>query len=157
MPKTVIVGTETFEIPLQNENPGYGEELSDFFVAVADALSTVQKPNDIVQTSANIANNVSVFTSIPGFSFDTSEVRAISSRFLISRSTATPAQVLSEDGFIEGHFNGTAWTISVRSNGSAGVEFNITPSGQIQYKSSDLVGSSYQGEIQFEAKVFNQI
>jgi hypothetical protein len=157
MPKTVIVGTETFEIPLENENPGYGEELTDFFVAVADALSTVQKPNDIIQTSANIANNISTFTSIPGFSFDTSEVRAISSRFIVIRSTVSPSQVLSEDGFIEGHFDGANWTISVRSNENAGIEFSITPAGQIQYKSSNLVGSSYQGEIQFEAKVFNQI
>ena len=157
MPKTVIVGTESFDLPLTGENPDYSEQLTDFFVAVSDALSTVLKPNDIIQTSANIANNISAFTSIPGFSFDTSEVRAISSRFLISRSTVSPAQVLSEDGFIEGHFDGATWTISVRSNEDAGVEFTITPAGQIQYKSSNLVGSSYQGEIQFEAKVFNQI
>jgi hypothetical protein len=157
MPKTVIVGTETFEIPLENENPGYGSELTDFFVAVADALSSVQKPNDIIQTSANIANNVTTFTAIPGFSFNTSEVRAISAQFLITRSVSVPAFSVTESGFIEGNFDGTDWTISVRSNGSSGVEFNINPAGQIQYKSSDITGSSYQGEIQFEAKVFNQI
>lgn len=156
MSKTVIVGTEEFQIPEVGENPGYGEQLSDFFVAVADALSSVQKPNDIIQTSANIANNVSVATNIPGYSFDTSEVRAISSQFLITRSTDTPAVTITESGYIEGNFDGTNWNISIRSNGNSGVDLSITPAGQIQYTSTDLAGAGYVGSIIFEAKVFNQ-
>ena len=157
MSKTVIVGTEEYQVPVEGENPGYGSDLTDFFVAVADALSTVQRPNDIIQTSANIANNVTSFTNIPGFSFDTSEVRSINSKFLITRSTDVPATTLCEDGYIEGNYDGSNWTIAIRSNNNSGVEFNITPAGQVQYKSTELLGSNYSGEIQFEAKVFNKL
>jgi hypothetical protein len=157
MSKILIVGTTEYEFPTEGENPSWGEQVSDWAEAVTEALSTVQKPNDIIQTSANIANNVSVFTAIPGFSFDTSEVRAVSAQFLITRSVTVPSFSVTESGFIEGNFDGTDWTISVRSNGNSGVEFNITPAGQLQYKSSDITGSSYSGEIQFEAKVFNSL
>lgn len=158
MSKTVIVGTEEFEIPLEGENPGYGEQLSDFFVAVADALQNVQQPNDILSTAANIANNVSSPANIPGFSFDTAEVQSINSEFLIKRTTDTPAQVLIESGFVEGNFDGTNWSISIRTTGGySGVDLSITPSGQIQYVSTDLIGSNYVGQITFRAKVFNEI
>jgi uncharacterized protein YjbI with pentapeptide repeats len=158
MSKTVIVGTEEFEIPLEGENPGYGEQLSDFFVAVADALQNVQQPNDILSTAANIANNVTTPTNIPGFSFDTAEVQSINSEFLIKRTTDVPAQVLTESGFVEGNFDGTNWSISIRTTGGySGVDLSITPSGQIQYVSTDLTGSNYAGQITFRAKVFNEI
>lgn len=157
MPKTVIVGTETFEIPLENENPGYGEELSDFFVAVADALSSVQQPNDILVTAANIANNVSSPSNIPGFSFNTAEVQSVNCEYLIKRTTDVPAQVLIESGFVEGNFDGTQWAISIRATGDSGILLTITPAGQIQYTSSNLSGSNYAGQITFKARVFNEV
>lgn len=157
MPKTVIVGTETFEIPLENENPGYGSELTDFFVAVSDALSSVQQPNDLLTTAANIANNVTSATNIPGFSFNTAEVQSINCEYLVKRTTDVPAQVLIESGFIEGNFNGTQWGISIRSTGDAGILLSITPAGQIQYTSSNLSGSNYAGQITFKARVFNEV
>lgn len=155
MPKTLTVGTDQFEFPLEGENSGYGESITDWAEAVTDALSTVQQPNDVLRTTSTISNNQTSFTNIPSFSFDTSEVRAINSEFLVTRSTTSPAVTVVESGFIEGNFDGSNWSISVRSVGDAGVEFNITSGGQVQYKSSDLAGSGYVGEIIFRAKVFN--
>jgi hypothetical protein len=156
MPKTVIVGTEEFELPLQGENPDYGEELTDFFTSIADALTTVQQPNDILRSTAAINNNVTVPAIIPGFSYDTSEVRSINAEFIVKRTTTSPANNLVESGFIEGNYTGSEWQIAIRSIGSAGVEFSINPSGQIEYTSSDLVGSNYTGSIIFRSKVFNE-
>jgi hypothetical protein len=156
MPKTLRVGTDEFDIPLQGESPDYGEQLSDYFEAVAGALTQVQQPNDILRTTAAISNNQTTFTSITGFQFDTTEVRSINSDFLIKRTTVSPANNLVESGTVRGNFNGSSWSITIESEGNAGVEFNITDAGQLQYKSTSLVGSSYEGLILFRAKVFNE-
>jgi len=155
MPKILRVGVQDFEIPLQGENPDYGESLTDFFESVSEALETVQQPNDVLRTSASILNNQTTFTSVPGFSFDVSEVKSINAEFFITRTTVSPANNLTENGVIEGNFDGTAWSITVRSIGDAGVDFEITSGGQIQYKSTNLVGTSYAGSLIFRAKVFN--
>jgi hypothetical protein len=157
MSKTLIIGTEEFQFPLQGENPDYGEQITDWATAVTEALATVQQPNDVLTTAANIANNITVPTNIPGFSFDTAEVQSINCEYIIRRTTTSPAQVIQESGFIEGNFDGSDWAIAIRSTGDAQTSLSITPSGQVQYVSSDLVGANYQGQITFKAKVFNEV
>jgi hypothetical protein len=156
MAKIVTIGTETFEIPQVGSNPDYGSELTDFFVAIADALANVQEPNDILKTTANIANNITVPTNIPAFSFDTSEVVSINAEYIVKRTTTTPPENLTESGIIRGNFDGSNWTITIESEGNSGILFSITPGGQIQYTSSNMIGASYSGEIIFKAKVFNE-
>lgn len=156
MAKIVTIGTETFEIPQVGANPDYGSELTDFFVAIADSLANVQGRNDILRTSANIANNVSVPTNIPAFSFDTSEVVSITAQYIVRRTTTTPASVLQESGVIEGNYDGSQWKIVRSFIGDAEITLDITPSGQIQYTSSNLTNAGYSGEIIFSAKVFNE-
>jgi hypothetical protein len=156
MPKILIVGDEEFEFPQQGENADYGEQITDWATAVSDALSTVQQPNDVLTTTASINNNQSAFTNIPGFSFNTAEVISINAEYIVNRSTSSPAAKFTESGKIEGNFDGSAWTISHSADGEAGIEFDITNSGQIQYKTDDKTGSGYLGSIIFKAKVFNQ-
>lgn len=157
MPKKLQVGTDLFDIPLQGESPDYGESLSDFFEAVADSLTNVQQPNDLLRTTAPINNNQTTFASIAGFQFDTTEVRSINSDFLIKRTTVSPANNLVESGTIKGNFDGSTWSFTVEcERGNAGVEFNITDAGTVQYKSTNLAGTSYEGVILFRAKVFNE-
>lgn len=155
MPKVLIVGTEEFEFPVQGENPSYAEQITDWAEAVTNALGTVQQPNDILTTTASVLNNQPSFTNIPAFIFDSSEVISINAEFIITRTTTAPVNNLVESGFIQGNFNGSEWTFTVESINNAGIEFNITPSGQLQYKSTDLAGSSYAGTILFRGKVFN--
>jgi hypothetical protein len=156
MPKTLIIGNEEFEFPLENENGNYGESVTSWAEAVSTALETVQAPNDIPITTAAILNNVSSPTSILGFNFDTSEVIAITGEYIVRRSTEVPANNLVENGTIQGNFDGSNWTITHRATGDAGITFDITPSGQITYISTNVTGSNYSGEILFKAKVFNQ-
>lgn len=159
MPKILIVGTSEYEFPLVGENADYGEQVTDWATAVTEALTTVQQPNDILVTTAAINNNVTTFTNIPGFSFDTSEVIAIQAEATVTRSTSSPAFTVVEDFDIDGNYDGTEWTIAISSNckiDGSGVDFEITSGGQIQYKSSNLSGTGYTGAILFKAKVFNQ-
>lgn len=157
MPKTLTIGTEDFEFPLENENGNYGEQITDWASAVTDALGTVQQRNDIPTTTASILNNRTTATSVTGFIFDTSEVISINSEFIVTRTTDSPAVQLVESGFIQGNFSGTAWSISVISQGDAGVDFDITAGGQVTYTSSNMTGTNYSGEVRFKAKVFNDI
>lgn len=161
MPRNLTIGNEVFEFPEVGENAGYGSEVTDWAQAVTDALANVQKPNDILTTSATINNNQSIATNIPGFSFSTAEVIAIDCRFFIKRVTTGPNATYVEVGYIEGYFDGSNWGISIRSTGHAGVEgdigveLSILPSGQIQYRSSNVPGATHTGIIFFEAKVIN--
>jgi hypothetical protein len=156
MPKILVVGTESFDFPEEGENSGYGESVTDWAVAVTDALTTVQQPNDIVRTSASILNNISSPTAVAGFLFDSSEVVSINAEFVITRTTDSPAQTLVQSGFIEGNYNGTTWVATIRSIRDAGVLLDITNSGQITYTSSNVSGTNYSGTILFKAKVFNE-
>lgn len=157
MPKTVTIGTETFEIPAEGDEGNYGEQISDWISAASDALATVQQRNDVPNSSASILNNMTTPTSIPGFIFDTSEVISINGEYIITRTTDVPAVNLTESGVIQGNFNGSVWSIAIEAIGNAGVTFSITSDGQIQYTSTNLTGSSYVGEIRFRAKVFNDL
>lgn len=154
MSKTLVIGSEEFEFPEEGNNSGnYGESVTSWADAVTRALSTVQKPNDIPDTEATILNNTATFTSVLGLSFNTSEVISINTEYRIQRTTDTITSV--ESGFIEGFYDGTNWQITIRSTGNAGVEFDITGAGQIQYKSTLISGANYSGSISFRAKVFN--
>lgn len=156
MPKIFIIGSSEFEFPVVGDNADYGEQVTDWAEAVTDALTTVQQPNDILPTSASINNNQTSFVNIPAFLFDTSQVISINAEYIVNRSTVSPAQKLTESGHIQGNYDGSNWSISIISDGDADIEFNITAGGAIQYKTGDLSGSGYVGEILFKAKVFNQ-
>lgn len=156
MPKTFIIGSEEFEFPVTGENPEWGSNVTDWAEAVSDALTSVQQPNDILETTAIINNNQLTFTNIPGFSFTTTQVQYISCEYFITRSTTSPASVVAESGVIRGHYNGSAWSITQQTEEDAGVTFNVSPSGQFQYISTNIVGSGYAGTITFKAKVINQ-
>lgn len=162
MPKLLTIGSEEFEFPLEGENAGYGSEITDWAEAVTEALSTVQKPNDILTRTEVLNNNQGAYPSesgaglIPGFTFSTAEVISIECRYFIKRITTGPAAALVETGYIEGYYDGTNWGISIRTTGDAQVSLSITPSGQIQYTSSDMPNLTYDGKITFEAKVINK-
>ena len=154
MPKILTIGSETFDFPVENENGNYGESVTSWAEAVSQALGTVQQPNDIPVSTASILNNVTTATAILGFSFDTSQVIAIEAQYIVRRSTSSSNSV--ESGRIEGNYNGTSWSITVESVGTAGITFDISPSGQVTYTSTNVSGASYTGSILFKAKVFNQ-
>lgn len=155
MSKILIVGNDEFEFPEEGTNASWGENVTDWASAVSDALAGVQQPNDITTTTAVINNGQASYANIAGFSFDTSEVISINGEFIVKRST--DSNNLVESGVIRGNFDGTAWAVTQTSQGNAGVTFDITSGGQIQYISSTITGANYVGIIIFKAKVFNDI
>lgn len=131
MPKTLQIGNQTFEYPVQG-NGNWGEEATAWAEAVTEALETVQGPEDILITEA-ILNNGSN-GDVSGLLFDSSVVQQINVEGLITRTftDSTPTQA---DAFIAiGSYNGSTFSISAEYVGNdAGVTLNITNVGQFTY------------------------
>jgi hypothetical protein len=156
MPKELVVGTEVFEFPEQGENAGWGEQVTDWAIAVTDALETVQAPGDILVTTAVISNNISSAASIVGFSFNSTEVASFTAEYYIERNTNVPAVFLTQRGTLTGLYNGSSWDFTNQFFGSSGVTFSITSGGQVQYISTNMTGSNYAGTVTFSAKAITQ-
>lgn len=155
MSKTLQIGSDIFEYPEQGTNPGWGEEATAWAEAVTDALKTVQGPNDILLTSAALSNNITTFTDIPGFNFDTSDVQSITADAFIIRVYDSGTTTVTQSATITGNYDGSTFYIAVQSVGDAGMQFNITNAGQVQYKSSDLTNHT-STTIRFKAKTIDQ-
>jgi hypothetical protein len=155
MPKILTVGTDEFEFPLEGENAGYGSEVTDWAEAVTGALSTVERPGDIINKTAIIADSQPSFTAIPEFTFSSAIVASFEAKYYVQRTSTAGSK--REAGFIEGYHDGSDWIIAIRTIGDGGIDLDINSTGQVRYKtSSSLGGTSYTGFIKFEAKVINK-
>lgn len=138
MSKTVQIGSNVYTIPEEGDNPGWGEDLTAYLEGIADALANVQGPNDILITSAPLTNNQSTFANIAGLQFNTAQVQAIEVKYLIIRVYDAGVSTVTESGTITGNYDGSTFFASTQHVGDAGITFDITNTGQVQYKSSDL-------------------
>lgn len=155
MPKILTIGTDEFEFPLSGENAGYGSEITDWAEAVTDSLSTVERPGDLINKTAIIADSQSSFTAIPEFTFSSAIVASFEAKYYVQRTSTAGSK--REAGFVEGYHDGSDWIITIRAIGDGGIDLDITSTGQVRYKtSSSLGGTSYTGFIKFEAKVINK-
>lgn len=155
MGKIVQIGSETYELPLQGENPAWGEELSDIVQALIDAVNDFQGPSDILETSALIGNNISTPANVNLFKFNTSTVREFQAQYSVSRKN--DSTTISEGGIIIGINDETSgWNISVLSNSGEGADitFDIDATGQITYTTGDMGGiyDITNSKIKFSAK-----
>lgn len=149
MARDLTVLNNTYSYPDAGENPRWGEDATGWAQAVTDALSDIQNPYDLLLTSFDVNDNVSVFTDIPGFTFDSSAVRSFIAEYNVLRSNGTDD--FAESGIMQGVYNGTDWVMSVEINNDSEMTYNITSSGQMQYKSSSI-GGSYSGVMKFKAR-----
>ncbi len=155
MPKILTVGTDEFEFPLEGENAGYGSEITDWAEAVSDSLSTVERPGDLINKTAIIADSQPSYTIIPEFIFSSAIVASFEAKYYVQRTSTAGSK--REAGFIEGYHDGSEWFIAIRTIGDGGIDLDINSIGQVRYKtSSSLGGASYSGFIKFEAKVINK-
>jgi hypothetical protein len=136
------VGTEVFNYPENGTNPQeqWGEEASAWAQAVTTLLASIQGPNDIAISAANIANNQPIPTSIVGLKFSTTAVQHISVEFVVIRNTASTTVV--ESGIIYGNYDGTDFNIALETVGNSGVSIDVDSTGQFLYTSTNLVGQT---------------
>lgn len=100
-----------------------------------------------------IANNQITDAAISGLLFDGSLFRSFIVEYWAYRTT--DINEVAEAGEIRGVYATVAatWAIAVGGvAGDAGLNFNISSSGQITYTSSNLAGTTYVGNIKFVVK-----
>lgn len=106
--------------------------------------------------SFTVANNISSASNVTGLLFSGAAIRSAHIRYESYRKTASGE--LAESGTLVILYNDIAadWDLAVLGvNGNAGVTFTITSSGQVQYVSTNLAGTSYVGTLKFSYITFD--
>lgn len=155
MAKDLQVGSDIFSYPEQGEKAGWGDEATSWAEAVSIALNDLSGPNDILLTSANLANNQSTAANITGLVFDTSKVQGIEVDYFISRTFDSGSSTVTEQGKILGSYDGTNFTISLEATGDSAVIISVTPTGQFQYISDDK-SNHVSSVIRYRARTIDQ-
>lgn len=153
MPRQLIVNGTTYNFPAPGDERAWGEDATDWAEAVTDILDSVVSAGFVPQTTATINDNVTTFTNILGASFNSSINRSFKFSYAVQRTDGSTT--VAESGEINGVHNGTDWDYSLSRVGDAGMTFNVTTAGQIQYKSSSI-GGTYSGDINFYANVVTE-
>lgn len=158
MSKTLVVNNIPFEYPEQGEQQPWGESATAWAEEVTRVLNSVRGASDLLETRADIANNVTTFTNVTDCFFDATTVRSFNLSGNIYRKIGTTE--LFEQFDLNGLYMGTAgWALQQESQSSAGVIFEITPAGQVRYKSTEMVGDplTYTGIIKYKGVGISQV
>jgi hypothetical protein len=154
MIQLTIRGT-TYNYPEVGSTPSesWGEEASAWAQAVTETLQDVINDADILETVSPILNNVTTLSSVNQLSFDPSIVKQAEIVYTVRRTLG--ALELIEEGTMYILYTPatTTWSMILRSQSNGGITFDINSSGQVLYKSSNMVGMGiYDGNITFRAK-----
>lgn len=145
---TLTINNSPFEFPEEGDQAPWGSQVTDWATEVTKTLNSLSGPSDILETSAIINNNVSSPADIPGFFFDPVSVRSFRAEISVYRTYGTN-EVSEEISFVGLNQGAAGWLIQIDRIGNSGVTLDITPTGQVQYTSSNLVGTPYSGTIRF--------
>ena len=153
MSKTLIVNNIPFEYPEQGEQQPWGEAATGWASEVTNVLSSLKSSSDILETSANIQNNVTTPTAVNQLVFNSTTVRSFQVQASIYRTVG--ALQKSEEINLIGLNQGTAgWALEQDGIGDSGVSLTIDSNGQIYYTSSNL-GTPHTGVIVFKAETIS--
>jgi hypothetical protein len=159
MSRPLIVNNQTFNYPDPGEDPSWGTDASDWASAVTDVLGTLLAPGDILSTTFDISDDVSVATQIQGLAFDSSLNRSAKIVYSVYRTSTDNPSGNAETGTIDIIYDnlapvGQKWKMTQNKNGEAGVVFSISDLGQFSYISTqiDTGSGGYSGVLKFSAK-----
>lgn len=141
----LTINNQVIDFPLPGAVPAeaWGEALVQFAQAVEAELSKTASPGAISRIEYDFTNNQTTFANIPGYAFSNPDVIAFTSEYSIVRDTGVAAMV--EHGLLDGiknPYGNWNFTRRITSGDDSGMTFDITIAGQLQYKSSNYVGSS---------------
>lgn len=158
MAKILTVLGTPYVYPEQGTNPTWGDDASEWAEAVTDALGLVVGPNDIAVATVGIEDNQTEFTSVLGLLIAPLAGRRCTITYSATRTDGDGGNIrIAEAGSITGQVIDGEWLISyVKDAGDAGLEFDISSSGQVRYKSS-AVGGNYAGSITYKAEVIDEL
>lgn len=136
----VQIGNSIHEVPIVGENK-WGEKTTDVILALAEGLSNLIGPADILIKETTLSNGVLESSPINGLRFDSSVVQNIIVNAVVVRTfpEALSLPPLQDSIIIEGcSFDGDI-QYSVRYTGNnAGVNITCRNDGQFEYTSEDI-------------------
>lgn len=152
----LVVNNATYNFPTSGQDPGWGSDVTDWASAVTVALTTTSGTGDITQTAAVINNNQTSASNVAGLAFDTTVIRGAIINYAIYRSTNS--NEVAEAGTVYASYKSTAgvWDFVVVGSNSANTVLSITNTGQVQYTTDNMSGTSYSGKISFRAQALLQ-
>jgi len=153
MAVALTIGGVTFQYPNNNDEL-WGREATNWAIAVTNSLNSISVDGDLGPTiSAAINNNVTTETNVSGLSVNVNDNRGFVIHYYVYRGRGSPTNIeLAEVGTIRGVYKTTAgtWELDNTYTGDTEVEFSVTPTGQIQYTSSDISGTgTYFGQMRY--------
>ncbi len=135
MSVSVTLGSQTFDLPIQNDNSGWGDSTTDFMVAVAALLNTSAPAGSIPLTSASILGS-QTDANVTNFTFSSTICKGFKAIYRVTRASSG-----NELGEINGIFNGTNWQITGPINVIGDAQITMAcPTGatcQIQYTTTN--------------------
>lgn len=159
MSRELIVNNQSFDYPTSGTDPGWGGPATDWATEVTNVLGTLLAPGDILSTTFDISDDVSVATQIQGLAFDSSLNRSAKIVYSVYRTSTDNPSGNAETGTIDIIYDnlapvGEKWKMTQNKNGEAGVVFSISDLGQFSYISTqiDTGSGGYSGVLKFSAK-----
>jgi hypothetical protein len=150
MSVTLVVNNIEYQYPSPGTQPPWGQDATDWASEVTRVLNSLKGSADILETGANILNNVTSLTDVTDMKFDANIVRSFTIRGNITR--VYDSSSIYEEFVLTGLKKASTWILQQDGIGNAGIDFTITPAGQIQYTSSNLTYSTtYSGLLKFRA------
>lgn len=145
------VGNEIYDYPTSSQEPGWGEDATNWAIAVTEVLNSLAGPGTINEVQSVIENNISVATALPGLVFAASLTQSAVVLYRIQRDTDDISPII-EQGRLDIVLDNGVWKMSrdITVGNLSGVTFDIDATGQVTYLSSNLPGMNYAGSVKFK-------
>lgn len=153
MSKQVTIRGLTYTIPVQGDDPGWGEDTTAFFDAVVEALALLTGTGDIPETSFTIVDGGS--GNITNLTIDGATSSAVIIDYSIVQDSVASA---TESGTIYAYFDDQSneWVFSRSAQGDASVDINVTTTtniGQFTYSAGTI---GINRTMHFKARTLSQ-
>lgn len=155
MSTPITISGTTIVFPTSGESPNWSPAIVQFAQLVADALSLVAGPFDVFPQIFTMTSNANTNVNITNLSFPTSNVRAAFIRYTVYRNTSSTT--VTEAGNLIIVYNpsnsvGNKWSINQIFTGDASIVFNVTDTGQVQFSTTAIAGTSHVGSLTYSAQ-----
>lgn len=157
MSKIVTVNGTDYILAEQGTEEPWGADESELIEAIVDGLNALSGSSDILPATGTISNNISSATNISGLQFNIATVLSATINYTIRRTNSTEDLVERGEILLTYRPSLNEFDLAQKYGGdNSGVTFSITSAGQVQYVSTNMSATSYEGSIEFSARVTTQ-
>lgn len=148
----------TVNFPISGSSPNWSAAVIQAIELIAEALTISSGPYDIPPQNFIMTSNVNSNVPIPNLEFPVTAVQGAMVLYGCQRSTNSVQ--ISQSGILILNYDptqspGSLWQITDEfassSSAGAGITFSMSDVGQLQFSTTSIAGTDYQGTINFRA------